>query len=291
MRVLSELFRSFVDEYRCKICGSHSSLEELEEHADKIADLCAKALQSHFGLNAYSVAGTYSLFDESGHAYCPRCVRNTTDIRIYDRSVIKVRKLQLTKKTTQEKALTHFRQGVDFYHRGSLDRAEKEFRKAIGLQSESAISHSALGLVLGNKGMLDESEKEFRQSIKLQPNDVDSHYSLGLTLWKKNERREKQEELENIRKSLSGLTKSDLGTSGDIIEAEREFRETIRLEPHHADAYRMLGQVLFAQARFQEAETEFRERIRLRADDEETKKFLLAAQFLIEKQKEESTKK
>ncbi|CEG12360.1 hypothetical protein MSIBF_A2190001 [groundwater metagenome] len=63
----------------------------------------------------------------------------------------------------------------------------------------------------------------------------------------------------NAHNNLGNL----LGDLKRFEEAEKEYREAIRLNPNYADAHNNLGNLLGDLKRFEEAEKEYREAIRL----------------------------
>jgi cytochrome c-type biogenesis protein CcmH/NrfG len=68
------------------------------------------------------------------------------------------------------------------------------------------------------KGALDEAALAFRETIRLQPEDDQAYYHLGVTYYKQ----------------------------GKLFDAMRELRQTVRLNPGHADAARKLQSILDA---------------------------------------------
>jgi len=74
--------------YKCKSCRSFFASDELDEHADYVAEVCSVALKENplaavFG----SIEGSISTFDRTGRAYCPKCVKNNYERKIYGRTV------------------------------------------------------------------------------------------------------------------------------------------------------------------------------------------------------------
>jgi len=86
----TKLFGGQRGECKCTKCGAYFSSEQIQEHARYVGSICSAGLMQQFpGLNAYSVGGSISVFDND-LAYCPKCVRSTNDISRYDRTVKKV---------------------------------------------------------------------------------------------------------------------------------------------------------------------------------------------------------
>jgi tetratricopeptide (TPR) repeat protein len=100
-------------------------------------------------------------------------------------------------------------------------------------------------------------------------NTAVTHYNLGLTLAAQQKFVEAEREYrEAIRLNPNSASAHNglgiaLGNQGKLAEADTEFREAIRIDPNYPEAHNYLGVSLGNQGRFPEAEAEYKEAIRL----------------------------
>jgi tetratricopeptide (TPR) repeat protein len=71
--------------------------------------------------------------------------------------------------------------GDNFYQRGDLDGAVKEFQKALLMDSENVNVRNSLGVCFGVKKEYEKALDEFQMAMKLAPGDVMAPYNAGLT--------------------------------------------------------------------------------------------------------------
>ena len=107
-------------------------------------------------------------------------------------------------------------QGLNFVNAGQFDRAEGEFRRALGANPGSAAAHNNLGLVLQRNGRLHEAAVEFTAATKLNPTAIEPRMNLG-----------------RLYESV-----------GWWEAAEKEYRDVLRLDQNHAEANERLARVL-----------------------------------------------
>lgn len=81
----------------------------------------------------------------------------------------------------------HFREGLDFLSKDSLEKAEKSFREAVVSQPNFALNHYYLAEVYTRKGELKNAVAVYSQTLEIDPEFYPACYSLAL-LFEKAER-------------------------------------------------------------------------------------------------------
>ncbi len=79
--------------------------------------------------------------------------------------------------------LAHRNLGAMEYLNGNIDKAEKEYRKALELNPMEEMAHNNLGLVYVQQNRLVEAEEEYKKEIAINPNYDNVYYNLGLLYW------------------------------------------------------------------------------------------------------------
>lgn len=138
---------------------------------------------------------------------------------------------------TEADLVKHVYDGSQFYKKGDLVSAEKEYRSALALDSRNPVLHIVLGeMLLGPK--LKEAEAEFQTVVKLWPNSPIAHSDLGAAF--------------------------ALGQNLDAAIAEQ--RKAIELQPSYSDAHAHLASDLEARGDWQGAVSEYRLAIEAQPD-------------------------
>jgi tetratricopeptide (TPR) repeat protein len=112
-------------------------------------------------------------------------------------------------------ATAHYNLGVLYAREGDLERAEKEFRNALGQETRSPWVYIELGKVLARTGRHREAIEMCRIALRIEPGNSSTHHVLGLL--------------------YRGI--------GDIDNAVASFREALRLEPTRWDSARQLSEL------------------------------------------------
>jgi tetratricopeptide (TPR) repeat protein len=143
----------------------------------------------------------------------------------------------------------HFNLGACLARLGQIDPAQASYRKALQLRPNFAAAHFNLGTLLQGQGRLQEAAHHFQQAVTHEPGFFAAYGNLGALL----QQRGQLEEAERCYRKALAL-KSDarghfnlataLHDQGDHVEAIREFRTAVGLEPQFADAWNHLGETL-----------------------------------------------
>src|ERR1700733_10393571 len=119
---------------------------------------------------------------------------------------------------------THFERGTALRQMKKYDAAEAEFRKALGENPGDVPSHAMLALMLACQNKFDKARKEGQETVRLAPDTAYPFYVLSLI------------------ESMGGRSK----------DAEKSIKEALRLDPTDPDYYEHLGELKFAQKKWQE---------------------------------------
>jgi len=124
--------------------------------------------------------------------------------------------------------VSHRRAGDEFIKAGDYVRAEREYRKAVGINPDNSEALNKLAFLLFRyKGELDEAVLRLSRAVELSPAYADAHYNLGTAY----------------------------AHMGRLSDAARHLKQTLRLEPSNAEAAYNLGVVMNRQGRRDEAIT------------------------------------
>ena len=76
-------------------------------------------------------------------------------------------------------AKQHFNKAVLLNEQGKYNEAEKEYRKAIRINSENAPTHHNLGILLEKLGKYKEAEKEWIEALRIDPNLQEAQIAIS----------------------------------------------------------------------------------------------------------------
>jgi tetratricopeptide (TPR) repeat protein len=137
--------------------------------------------------------------------------------------------LEAALKTEPDNAAAHYHLGVSFSQAGNLGRAESEWREAVRLHPSMVEAQMALARVAQSKGDFDQLRARAEQLIGAEPAAPEG-YILRAT----------------ARVSLR-----------DPVGGEADLHKAIELAPQNPTGYSRLGDLRFAQKRFNDAERLF----------------------------------
>ncbi|MDK9717031.1 MAG: tetratricopeptide repeat protein [Trichlorobacter sp.] len=184
--------------------------------------------------------------------------------------------------------------GVKFFEQGDLDKAEQQFRLALGgtdLQSEVL---NALATIADQRGMLEQSAALYRQAVSADPQNLIARFNLANTLRRQGDQAQAEqlygqvlEQDASFNPAWAGLGNLllSLGRSeearrcleqallhqpdypdalcdlailqhqqGETATAEATLRKAVAVDPAHIAALNQLGMLLLRANRLQEAE-------------------------------------
>ena len=148
--------------------------------------------------------------------------------------------------------------------------AEKFLRQAIKLAPTFAKPHEDLGFLLVELRRPEEAVEILQTATRLDPKAENAFFSLGraLAMLGKGDEAdaafEASFELNPERKLLA--VAAEHHKAGRFEEAEKSYRELLRLQPRNVDALRLLGGIMANKSEFSEAEILFRRAISIAPD-------------------------
>src|SRR6185437_14959145 len=95
----------------------------------------------------------------------------------------------------QQKALQHNERGLQFFSKGKLDDAIKEYQGAIRSDPQLAAAHNNLGSAYFSAGRFEEAATAFQKAGELDPNYGQAFFNLALTQIKLGREKEANEML------------------------------------------------------------------------------------------------
>lgn len=164
--------------------------------------------------------------------------------------------------------------GIDRYMNKDFEGAIKEFRRSIGLAPNSSFSIDAANYMAKAHLALGDTEgaiKSYQTAIRLNPLRDDIYNSLGKLYFAEERYQEAAEAYEKAVKIWpSAQHHYALGqaymNAGRHTDAEAQFNEVLRKEPHRPDGNFGLGLNFGKQGRHADAIVQFKEAIRIKND-------------------------
>jgi len=169
-------------------------------------------------------------------------------------------------------ARAHQLMGESYNAQQKFDLAEREYRKALELQSDLRGVHMELGRMKQGAGDLQAAEVEFRAEAKLSPGDGEAAWRLGSVLLSEGHTEEALRELQRSDKLRPQMIETlyDLGKAleqgNQLAAAEKAWLQLIKLGPYSplaVSAHLELSQLYRREGRAAEADSEllqFREK-------------------------------
>jgi len=149
--------------------------------------------------------------------------------------------------------------GSIYLQLGFYDRAAEALKRAVTLNPQLLPGFRDLGVALYQLNWFDECIEACRSALALSPTDIVALNHLGMSLQKQKKFEEAKEYLERVANAPAarddewfnrGLAMSSLY---NIEEAERSYREALKLKPNSIPAKLNLGVMLGLQGKTQEA--------------------------------------
>ena len=152
------------------------------------------------------------------------------------------------------KALKHNERGLEFFSKGKLEQAVKEYEEALRADPALAAAHNNLGSAHFAAGRFEEAAAAFRRACELDAEYGQAHFNLALAHIKLGREKEAHEALTAALRAYNTAGEAHL-KAGHLQEAEESFRGMLQIDPDYAPAHLRLGLVYNAARRFDEAAT------------------------------------
>jgi tetratricopeptide (TPR) repeat protein len=152
----------------------------------------------------------------------------------------------------QQKALQHNERGLEFFSKGKLDNAIKEYEEAIRLDPKLAAAHNNLGGAHFAAGRFEEAAAAFRRACDLDADYGQAYFNLALAQLKLGRQKEATEALDAALRAYNSVGEAELN-AGHLKEAEQAFRGMLQIDPEYTPALLRLGLVYNVARRYDEA--------------------------------------
>jgi protein O-mannosyl-transferase len=166
----------------------------------------------------------------------------------------------------------HYNLGVVLEHKGQMNGAATEYRKALEINPNSEQAYNGLGAVLFQEKKRDEALAQFLRALELNPNYADAYSNLAQT-WL--EDGNKDGAIAAVQRALVlDPTNADahyvfgrvLAQKGQVDAAIAQFKRALELEPDNADVHNNLGLALVQKGQIQDAISEYRKALASQPD-------------------------
>jgi superkiller protein 3 len=152
----------------------------------------------------------------------------------------------------QESALRHNERGLEFFSKGKLDDAIKEYQEAIRFDAKLAAAHNNLGSAYFATGRFEEAAAAFQRACELDTDYGQAFFNLALAHIKLGHETEVSAMLDAALRAYKSVGEAHL-KAGRLKEAEEAFRGMLQIDPEYAPALVRLGLVYNAAGRYEEA--------------------------------------
>jgi tetratricopeptide (TPR) repeat protein len=141
------------------------------------------------------------------------------------------------------------------------EEAAGYYRKALEIDPESTDAHMSLGDIYLRAGKFDDATREQEEAVRISPEAEGAYCNLGnIELRRGRYARAAEYFSEQLRARDSAEAHGNLGAAlnyqGKFADAEKEFKEALRLDPELITAHANLGGLLHRQRRLDEAALE-----------------------------------
>ncbi|MBD3287936.1 tetratricopeptide repeat protein [candidate division KSB1 bacterium] len=166
-----------------------------------------------------------------------------------------------------------YMRGLVYVEKKKYDLAQRDFQRAIALDSTYAKAYNALGSVYEKTDRLDRALRMFKEAIRLQPDSDQAYYNLGNTIYQQGKIKQAEQAylqaLEfnpNYSKAMNNLGVIYL-TTGRLDRAEEAFHRTLDMNPANHNAIANLGIIYFQKGQKERARQMFRQALTIDPGD------------------------
>lgn len=152
----------------------------------------------------------------------------------------------------QREALKHNERGLEFFSKGKLDSAIKEYEAAIRSDPQLAAAHNNLGSALFAGSHFEEAVAEFVAASEIDPNYGQAFFNLALAYIKLGREKSANESLDAALRAYKTTGEADF-RAGRYKEAEAAFRGMLQIDPQYSPALVRIALVYNATGRYEEA--------------------------------------
>jgi len=157
----------------------------------------------------------------------------------------------------QQKALQHNERGLQFFSKGKLDNAIKEYQEAIRSDPQLAAAHNNLGSAYFGAGRFEEAATAFQKAGELDPNYGQAFFNLALAQIKLGREKEANETLLAALRAYNSAGEEHL-QANRLKEAEEAFRAMLQIDPEYPLALLRIALICNESRRYEEADSNAR---------------------------------
>jgi Tfp pilus assembly protein PilF len=149
-------------------------------------------------------------------------------------------------------AKQHFDYGLALQKEGQWEKAEEQYKTALGFKPSDANSHMNLATVLIAQAKYDAAVPHMEETLRLQPDDGEAHLGYASLLQRLGREDEAGPQYEAAARFLPDSPEAHynyaliLAEAGKGNDALRELQRAVQLKPDYVDAQLKLADALFA---------------------------------------------
>jgi tetratricopeptide (TPR) repeat protein len=157
----------------------------------------------------------------------------------------------------------HFDYGLALQKEGQWERAEEQYKIALGYKSTDAKSHMNLATVLMAQAKYDAAVPHMEEALRLQPDNGEFHFGYASLLQRLGRGEEAGPHYEAVARLMPDSPEAHydyavfLASTGKENNALSELRQVVQLKPDHAEAQLRLADGLFAKGNLEEAKMHY----------------------------------
>jgi Tfp pilus assembly protein PilF len=160
-------------------------------------------------------------------------------------------------------AKPHFDYGSALQKEGQWERAEEQYKLALGFQPADAKGQMNLATVLMAQAKYDAAASHMEEALRLKPNNGEFHLSYATLLQRLGRGDEAGPHYETAARMMPDSPEAHynyaafLASTGKENDALSELRRVVHLKTDHADAQLQLADALFAKGDLEEAKIHY----------------------------------
>lgn len=150
---------------------------------------------------------------------------------------------------------------VDYLRKGNLAQAKEKLDRALEQNPRNAGAHSVAGMLYTRLKDLDKADSHYQRAVSLDSENPEYKNNYAVFLCQRN-RFERGEKLalqaaDNLLYKTRDIAFLNAGTCarsrGDLVSAEKHFREALKLRPRFAEVLYQLAEIEFEQKNYMSA--------------------------------------
>lgn len=180
--------------------------------------------------------------------------------------------MQTMVKDAPNSAFAHYSLGIGYDSFGNLEKAARQFERAIQIRPDYFEAHNNLGIVYDQLGRSEEALREYQIVLKSDPENIRVRNNLGILYEKRGDfdsaLREYEAAIRLDQSNVHAFTNLGLlyRKLNRLTDSEKAFRSALFLKKDDPVLHNNLGTVYFTQQSFHAAKNEFERAVALKPD-------------------------